>query len=307
MARIGCNLWTLRDRFLQLLEGAASSSSSLQHPDSEFFAQVNEAQRALQATLRVVRQVAGSLDAVAGVATLAMPDDALATDILQLTYLKNRLNRTGWALSWLDGTTGVPVAWAPDPARGDQIVINPAPVESGTGAFALLYNAQPRPLSRMWAPTAITVAVTQGSPVVTFSGVLADVRADDEFGVRPTTQCDGTALSGQSPFLWYRVQSVDTVAKTATLSSNYLEATNGAAQFVTAQVSDLEIYRPGKLGLILAEYAVALVMSARDPEAAAGMASMVAGALAAYRDDTTGYTFAEPNFGAKYPGAFERY
>jgi hypothetical protein len=161
----------------------------------------------------------------------------------------------------------------------------------------------------MYNQTTITAAAVAGSATGTLSATPGvNIAVGDEFGVRRTVQSDGQTVSGESPSVWYTVSGVDTVSetKTLTLSEAFAETSNPTATFITAQVSDLEAFRPGRLRLALAEYAAADALLSRSPVVAAALGQAAAAAVAGYADDTAGYIFKETAIYTMFPQLFAR-
>lgn len=300
----GFNLQTYADHFKFLLEGEYSSGSSLSFTDGLFLNLINESQRFFQDRLHIKRAVDQTLSVVAGQATYQIPSDILGRRIDDLRLDDVALTQVAFNPMWRTNTTttGTPTKWAIDSSAVRTLRLWPVP--SATGTLTIYYTCGPRPLSRIWRPSVVTAAVVNGSKTVTASDVLGSVLAGDEFGVRPTANFDGDVVSDESPWLWYRIASVDTAAHTLMLDENFGETSATTAQFVTAEVGDLEAHRPGKLGYSMVEFAVSLALRKESADESDRLATLALTALSSYSEDDLREVLGPELPGVLYPGFF---
>jgi len=130
-----------------------------------------------------------------------------------------------------------------DPANS--IIIMPPPDWSKTNGIAIVYHGRGFPLERIWNPGSdVTIGYTAGEATVAFSATyFGNLRVGDELGIVRT--------SGESPRVWYRITDTTYTAPAtfgAHLDNHIVEATDAAAEFIVAQVPDLERSQPGRMG-----------------------------------------------------------
>lgn len=151
--------------------------------------------------------------------------------------------------------------WAVNADNQEQLIVQNTPGIVHATGLAIDYVQNPGDLGDVYDQEAVTVAVTNGSTLVTFASTIAGlVLADMAFGVK--------AAADQLPRRWYRIASIGSTV-TATLSEVYAGVTQGAATFVASPVSPLEYKRRGLVRYAPVEYAMMMLADVEEGTKAA--------------------------------------
>lgn len=273
----GYNLLTYRARWLRLVQPgrALLASGDVAHPDPDFLDAINAAQTWFNDQVRLITARHETTDLVAGTATYSVPTGLLGGQIERVERLNSasewvELERVAWdQINQGNEGQGTPTAWAQDRSSLRQVRLYPTPDAAGTDSLRFTYGSAPTWLERLYEPS-VTASLTHGSATVALSGApdTSLVAALDEFGLLPTAQSDGTAVSGVPPARWYQIAEVDASTPSLTLSEAWAGATISVQSWVSAQVPDVERLYPGKLRYLLCYYAAAETLETEDAAAA---------------------------------------
>lgn len=310
----GYNLMTYRARWLRLIEPGRAYlyGPSAANYDADFLASINEAQDWITDRIGMLRERDATTDVVASTRDYAVPDGLFGGRIESVERLDDngdwqRLDLVAWT-EIADGNedAGTPVKWAPDPTNLRQIRLYPVPDTAQTNGLRFLFNPAPTRLERLYEPS-VTASVTNGATAVTLSGSPDTTlfQANDEFGLLPTTQSDGSTVSGVPPRRWYQIESVTDTA--VVLSEAYTGATASGQSWVSGQVPDFERLYPGKLRAALVYLAASISLETTDPNLADRWRMRAYSELAEFRRDDMDAAPAGKRQAHYCPGGFEDY
>lgn len=265
----GYNLQTYKQTLLQRIEGRHGVGSSFQVPDSAIFQWLGEAYRIIQNETGLFVNQNLVVDFVAGQSVYVAPPEMVGnrvvsiyindssgakirTPLQQMTYEAFQLK-----YNTSDIDAGTPVDFALVPWRtadiGVSIAFGPAPNYSIANAVLFNYvSIANEALHRIYNQTTITATATVGNTFITLSDLVSgNIKARDEVGIVRTTQTDGQSIPDDVPRKWFTITEKDNTgaATILNLNSTYDEETNFAgAQFVTAQVAEIEQLFPQLIG-----------------------------------------------------------
>lgn len=274
----GYNLWTWRDFVLFLMESRMDAAASPDLVEPLLFRFLNDAHLEACRLAGFRRSSEIAVDAVAGQYEYDIPSSVLADRIVHVRF-------NSGDTSWVPLTFVSPRIFAeliPDPSvlgvpryytvipDSRVYLLGPTPETSGSDTIRLVAETMPESLSRLYRSSQhnVTASLTNGSRVVPLSSAVSadQIAAGDEFGVALTTQSDGSSIHGATPSLWFVVESLDVALTSLTLAEPYPGASVSSVNFFSAQVPAIERMFPGLYGYLVAELAVARILSTRAPE-----------------------------------------
>lgn len=302
----GWNLKTYEEEFNSLIHLGALTATSPAAPNLiDAHRRINEALRIIGRKWGDQRTRNNSTTLTAATAGHAMPDDVFGRDI-RAVYIKKTSSSKPVPLEYRDqdqfealydqGDTsddsGAPKYWAYDPADPTQILLRPVPETTVSNGLIFSYAARPERLHRVFyhaSATAdatynsTTVTINQGSSSSTAPITTAQIAANDEFAIIPTTRMDQTTHSlTMAGLYWERMTAatVSTSSTAVTLANAWGSDTVSGGKFITAQVPDLERMWPGEMGFSPSYIAAGFHILGRNPDKAdvyLGMAAALLG------------------------------
>jgi hypothetical protein len=211
---------------------------------------------------------------VSGQTQYELPDDRMGTTIQSVQVLYGTdastmvlypryVDHETFSRLYNEGTlandAGLPQHWTYNPQFPQQILLRPVPNFNRTDGLVVNYSPLPTQLFRVYNQTIITANPTTGSTTVTLSANITtgQIQEFDEFGIITPLQGDGTTASDPTVNVWTRIAGVapgtpaagldPMVPAVLTLSSAFLQPGGAGQQFITAQVTNMEITSPGSL------------------------------------------------------------
>lgn len=288
------NLAVMRDEFMRIAyQGKFQRWSDATLTDAYFLRLINEAQRVFIDHFQLPYEDDSSFDVVDGTASYTLPANIMGSRVYRVAVKYDGTNWTNLERRNYPFPDGVsesrPLFFAIDPTNSHKIILHPTPGTDITDGLKVFYGRVPAPLSRLWVPTGTTAAITYNTTAVTLSAAASSgaIAVGDQFGVCRTSQSDGeSVVVGETPVLWYEISAID--GTSITLSTAFEEPTETVANFVIAQVPDVESYAPGRAGFTLAWYAAGLDLRARAPERADQVMQMAIQHMQSYISDEDG-------------------
>ncbi len=171
-------------------------------------------------------------------------------------------------------TNGVPMDWVISDNDQTKFRILPQPNFTKSDSIVIVYSVLPEFGRSFYQGTTfpITLTLTFNTSLGILTGPLfagGEVEIGDEIGPIPTTQEDGTALTGHSAERW--VKMLDIAPGTITLDRVWRWPTETAVNFMTGEVHPIEMMFPGKLRNAPADLALAEHFRPTDPDRASGL------------------------------------
>ena len=186
--------------------------------------------------------------------------------------------------------TGNPIHWTFSVAASQvqidtqdqkQILLGPPPKYSRTNGLIITASVQPDMVGRNYQSanpatgSAITASINLGDSSITISDsapAAVEIQTNDEIGIVPIRQSDGSALSTRSPRRWYRITETTASSTLLTITPLYNERTTIGSpddSFITAEVPEIEQLVPGLIGMLPVDMALAEYFRRSDPERSA--------------------------------------
>lgn len=285
MSFLGYNAHAMLAKLRYELQGSRKAGSSLTYTDAHLLTELNHAYAQLQKELQLhSTERSGAL--TSGEQNYSLPDNVSGLKVKEIRVL----NRTGNGSTPLSRRTkdymrnfyalddtgasvqGSPADWGPHQSNSRQVTIRPVPNYTSASGLLFYFTVRHAPLHRIWRPgslgTPITAGVVNGDPDVTLSGAIDTeiVQVGDHVGVIPTLNKDQSVVADENPIEWYEILTLATPV--ITLTENYTGETDTTVDIIVAQVSELEVAFPDKMGWVPVYMAAAEMLDRSDPQAA---------------------------------------
>lgn len=266
MPATGVNAQTLLTRCRLELEKKFGGGTSDHYTETYLFGFLDEAYQDLQAKMKLMRNVSGTGDLVSTAGAYAVPADMQGQQMRAVSVMSSAsATQFGRPLDYIeydkalrlyglkDSTpaTGAPIRWCFNSENARQVFLLPHPNYAKTDGLLFSYTRVATPMRLLWNPSSITATATKDSPTIALSGAIETglCAVGHEFGIRLTTQSDGAAAgTTEPPQTWFSISALDTGADEITLSEDWPYPTETSKAFITAEVPDLELAFPGRLG-----------------------------------------------------------